>query len=368
MKMQIPAGKLLGVSDHEGRLMAACLKWHKLEMASDGSVFGEFSVMEGTNDANQINALIANKAAIGFSTSSYASCHIPSPEEREKYGLKEDDYAVVMDDVELASIDPVHSPSVIDAWMKEQLEAVAESARFKIKATESTAPAAQTEDETNMKTLDDLKAKYPEVFALHEAAVTQARTEGETAVKADLAKAVQDALTAKGIDVTREVTEAQAAERLTAAQAALEAEKAAHVAALEAIEAEKAALAAERDALQAKADEAEKAAAETARKDAVAAEADKALKGNRYAESIKPMIVSAAEKDQAFTAESVKALVDSKVAEYEAVFGKLPVSEGQNLDFGIRGDVNAGEGDEPEAGEASEAAKALAKEMFGGGE
>jgi hypothetical protein len=117
----IPAGRLAGKVDHTGRLSDACILWRDLKMESDGSVMGEFSVIENHSRGRDLKAQIDAGMCIGFSTAARATAREPTPVEREQYGIPDDaDYPVVIDRFELISIDAVDDPSVADAWLKQE--------------------------------------------------------------------------------------------------------------------------------------------------------------------------------------------------------------------------------------------------------
>jgi hypothetical protein len=361
---RIPKGKLLGAVDHagwgDGALKHKSVMWHSLEFHSDGSVTGEFSIIEGTTHAAHMNALIEAKAAIGFSTYCMARCREPSDEEREKYGLSEDQYAVIMEDVDLVAIDAVDNPSVFDAWdhgpSKEHTNEAAGEAGLIY-------TASKEENEQAMNTLDDLKQKFPAIHALHEQAVA--------AAKAAAVASVRTALEAAGLDVSKEVTPAEMQARLDAVEAAKVAAEAKAAADLAAAETAKAAIVAERDALKAKNDEAAKVAAEAARKAAITEKADELLKGNRFEAAIKAVVVKAAEVAE-FTAEHVEALVNGKIAEYDAIAGEAPkgkADEGaddEDDDFAIRGETANDDEDQDAEDKGTGFIERMAAQLFPG--
>ena len=394
----VPSGRLIGAIDHAGMLDGGSLKdspilWKRLEVREDGSVDGEFVIIEGHSRGADLKAQIDAGMAIGFSTVGYANGRSPTEDERERYGIERDDeHAVIIENFRLKKIDAVDDPSVIDAWMKSESTKPAA-----VRNEQST--AGGSEQEPLMKTLTDLQAKHPEVHALHEQAIREAvaaalapvEAEKQTAIgksealSADLEKVQSEhdaalsrceesktllaglkqhlaesigVLKALGVEVPfREVTEQEAFEKieaLTLQNEGKDAEIVSLKAKVEAAEAEKAAAAVAAEAARVAA---EGAAREAQRKADVTAKAEELLKDNRFAEQIRKFIAQRSD-DKAFDVAALQSLVTAKTDEYDAI--AAPVSD---PGLGLEGLLTLPEGEPAQKHEALPCAEELAKSL-----
>jgi hypothetical protein len=114
---------------HAGNLRDKCILWHGLALEADGTVTGEFSVVEEHDRGRNLLAWIKAGGAVGFSTYGRARAHEPTQAEREKYKLGEDD-AVVVDAWELLAIDAVDNPSFKRSWMLRECAGTAQPRRL----------------------------------------------------------------------------------------------------------------------------------------------------------------------------------------------------------------------------------------------
>jgi hypothetical protein len=195
LKDLLGQGYLAGAVDHAywGNLADTCLIWRSLWIDADGAGYGTFEIIdtEGPGGGINLEKQIRAGLAIGFSIMGYGTGHEPGDSERDKYKLHKDEYAVVMDpNYVLKKIDSVDDPAVHDARLQES-RARASRLRGQPNAGESSGEeppqrGAQENQNMDIKTLDDLKAKLPDVFKLHEAAVTKAAADATAAADAKL--------------------------------------------------------------------------------------------------------------------------------------------------------------------------------------
>lgn len=143
-------GYLAGAVDHvdydaSGNLRDTAVIWRSLEARDDGSVWGQFEVVEGHSRGKDVKALLDAGLAVGVSTMGYGTAHLPSETERQKYGIAEGDQVVVMDgNYELKQADLVSDPSCHDARVAHS-EAV-ESAHKQVEHEAEVAKAARLAD------------------------------------------------------------------------------------------------------------------------------------------------------------------------------------------------------------------------------
>lgn len=328
----IPNGTLIGAVDHQGCAEGGNLKnspiiWRGLSLDSNSRlVVGEFDVIEGHSAGKDLLAQIEAGVTIGFSTVGYATAREPNKDERGKYGIAEkDEDAVIIENWELVKIDAVDNPSVRSARMVKQ----------------SAGTPAHEGDTVTIKTIEELKAQHKEL--LESSKVELVTVESLDAAKkiADDAKALADKVAALETKVAelepikakydaiikklsdsltcladehgverpyKEVTQKEADEKIQKLSADLEAANAAKA------EAEKSA----REA-QAKLDAIAAEKADRERQETVAAKVAELTAASKFAKAIVKAAAEAAKTDKTLTAETIKAFVDAKTAEYDAI-------------------------------------------------
>lgn len=381
-----PKGLFAGAVNHPGwteggDLDRTVILWERLWSEGD-AWFAEFSVIEKHSAGADFVAQMDAGLAVGFSTYGYARARKPTSEEREKWGLgpEADDYEngdvsrgeyrgpLVMFDWDLRKIDAVTDPSVRDARLMR--EAQNEKVPPPASTTAGTAPKEKS------MTLDELKDKDPALFALHEQAVKDAVAAKESeAASLKAAKESYDALRKQVSDLLtvladkhgcdrpfKEITDAEASERIAAAEKLV-------LAAREEARKQIEALADERDALKARAETAEnelrglrEAKADADRRAAVEGKLDELLRNNEFAEAIRESAAGEIAKPD-FTAEKAEAFVQGEIARIEKLAkvlrAKAPEDKGDPFEF-------LGEAGEDEAaGDNGDPVAALAKEAWG---
>lgn len=199
-------GKLGGAVDHlgyfqGGNLRDTCIIWTKLELGEgeDKHVYGEFVIIGDHSAGKDFKSQCESGLDVGFSTYGYGTAHQPGEIERKQYGLGEDEYCAIMNrDYGLSKIDAVDDPSVETARLirqqakgaKDQTDPQRDTATPENTNTGNrpgpTNGPTKTLENLTMKTLAELKAAHPELFALHEAAITTATTAATTTVISQL--------------------------------------------------------------------------------------------------------------------------------------------------------------------------------------
>lgn len=236
-KTKLEAGYLSGAVDHaswfKGNLSDSPIIWRSLKIESDGSVSAEFDLLLEHSKGKDLAIQIDGGMAIGFSTSSYCEFHPASEEDAKKYKLKyvPDGVPVwVADRMRLVKIDAVDDPSEHSARLLESLKQQLENSGFKvtrlsegsqIASGEPVKAPEQSEEPNNMadeiKTLDDLKKAYPNLFT---EAVTQATNETVKPTAASINKFLESVKDIPGVQLPlKEVLPAEFASERTNLQA-----------------------------------------------------------------------------------------------------------------------------------------------------
>jgi hypothetical protein len=327
-KGKIAAGQLTGAVDHpgwgSGALKDTCIIWHSLVMDATGAVSGEFSIVTKHSRGADLQALVDANVAIGFSTRGVGSARRPTDDEKQRYGIGDDDCCTVIidSDYELKKIDSVDDPSVSDATIDITPPASAGDEANK---------QSQLQENVMFKTLDELKTQAPALHTLHEAAITAAVTAATkplteqvaalTAERDEAKKAVdvlngvlESAKTVKGVAIPfRETTTKEVQEKLDAANT--KATKA---------ESDLAAEKSKREAAEQKLAAEEGKRADGDRRSATLAKLDDSLKENAFAEQIGKLIKGVDGKggkieDAKFDVAAMEAFVAEKTAEYESI-------------------------------------------------
>lgn len=322
-----PQGIMVGAVDHQGcgeggNLKTSPILWRKLEIDDAGGVFGEFEVIKDHTAGKDLLAQIEAGMKVGFSTFGYATAHRPSKEEAEKYGLEYDegveddeyDGPVIIDNWELVKIDAVDNPAVRDARL-------VRDQRGGVIRLESINQGAKSPENNPMdiKTLEDLKANLPAVFALHQAALDalQAKLSALESTEKKygaIVKKLGESLLCLAQEHGAPMPlkdGAQVNKDLEANVAELTAQVADAKRAAQAKDAEKAELQKKLDAI-----EAEKA--QLSRKAEVNSKADQLLKDSRFADLLRESIAARID-DPKFDLAAVEALVKEETARAEKI-------------------------------------------------
>lgn len=186
--------------------------------------------------------------------------------------------------------------------------------------------------------LNTLKTAHPELYkAVVETAVNPLNTK-VSALEADVTKltterdAFKSQAEAAPGDKTRAVAEAVKPLNDKIAELQPKADK------VSGLEADLQKVTTERDALKAAAEQAAGEKVEGDRQSAIKAEASKLAKGSKYEAALVKHVESVAKADKALKVEGVKAIVDAKTAEYEAVLASIqPKGPSLEQSLGITG-------------------------------
>lgn len=330
---QCADGRLGGNVDHQGMFEGGNSKnrailWHSLSLnRGNGEVTGEFTIVN-TNAGKDLKEWVAAGGALGFSTIARARAVEPTEEDRKRFGLHENDYAVIMKDMSLIGIDVVDNPSVKDAWTRDRAS----------DNGNKTAESAGSGTKEKVMDLNTLKTAHPELYkAVVETAVNPLNTK-VSALEADVTKltterdAFKSQAEAAPGDKTRAVAEAVKPLNDKIAELQPKADKVAG------LEADLQKVTTERDALKAAAEQAAGEKVEGDRQSAIKAEASKLAKGSKYEAALVKHVESVAKADKALKVEGVKAIVDAKTAEYEAVLASIqPKGPSLEQSLGITG-------------------------------
>lgn len=331
-KERIKVGRFTGCLDHpswsDGVMANTCIRWDDVWMDPDGGIYATGAILTKTEGGEQLETLMEAKVAIGFSTAGMASAHYPSEAERKRFGLSDDEDCVIIDDnYVMKRADAVDDPSCYDAWKENTGAKTSDNSNGSIDD-----PILEN---GNMKTLDELKQKFPELFALHTAAIAEAVTAATTPLTTKI-KSLEttnvrinnflDSIKADpNIEMPfKELSQAEANERITKIQSELDATKA-QLADAKKSESEKVALEGKVVELTKKVTEAEEVAKQTARKNAVAEKQAALLTNNRFASRIEKEVAKAIE-DPKFDVAALETFINEKTAEYEEVAGEQATS------------------------------------------
>lgn len=213
---RVENGEITGLMDHpgwedsaKGKPERIVIRWNRLYMQGD-DLMGEGLILD-TALGRDLMALKTGGVHLALSTNVYGEWHfdraenIPAPHDGD-----EDDLIVVMDSIELLTVDVVTDPS--NVYAKIHAEAVAMRESF-------------TEQENHMNELEELKTKL-EAAEAAKAAAEQAAQEAAEAAERQARENLVSVTKAKHPHlpeavVTAMLTTATAAESLEAAQAAV---------------------------------------------------------------------------------------------------------------------------------------------------
>lgn len=320
-------GKFTGCIDHpwSGSLSDTCIRWDDCRMNTEGEGFADGEILLNTAGGKQLEALIDAGVSIGFSTAGYGSAHMPSDDEKTRYGLGEEEYAIVIDEgYEMRRVDAVDDPACRDAWMQKNGNRASGNSNDG-QQPPSGSGAQPTTEHQDMKTLTELQAKFPELYQLHQDAIADAVKKATDPLKAQVAEMTKVVDTVSGFVKSfkdsalvqipfRELSAEESATKL----AAKDSEIAALKGQISTKDGEITSLKNEKNALDQKIAQANEAQAQAERKTTVAAKAKELLADNRFAAKISPLIEKRLD-DKAFDASAVEAFIKEKTDEYNSL-------------------------------------------------
>lgn len=117
----VKEGLFRGAVDHPGYsdgMKSSPILWRKIEFdGSSGMLRGVPHIVSDHSMGKDLMALLNAGSGLAFSTRGRGSAHLPTEEEKKKYGLRDgdDDHVVIIDDYELIAVDVVDNPSCKEA-------------------------------------------------------------------------------------------------------------------------------------------------------------------------------------------------------------------------------------------------------------